>query len=141
DAEAGPEALLRVSTALEDPRDQRAGGRAGLVRPSDQTPRRPLRVLAMGSRHMRGDGSVTVLVGAAVTGDTLAAMEVLHGMRGEPRLDLRFDELIGDGVVVAVELDVIVDMHARLLPNAEHVRLCRERRERRAIELLEERAS
>src|SRR5690606_3319686 len=120
DAEAGPEALLRMAAALEDLCDQRAGGRAGLVGPGDQTPRRPLGILAMRSRHVRGDGGMTVLVGAAMACDTLAAVEDLHGMSGEPRLDLRFDELIRDGVVVAVELDVIVDVHARLLPDAEH---------------------
>src|SRR5690606_37112214 len=35
DAEAGPEALLRMAAALEDLCDQRAGGRAGLVGPGD----------------------------------------------------------------------------------------------------------
>src|SRR5690606_31013961 len=102
DAEAGPEALLRMAAALEDLCDQRAGGRAGLVGPGDQAPRRPLRVLAMRSRHVRGDGGMTVLVGAAVTGDALAAVEDLYSVGGEPGLDLRFDELIGDGVVVPV---------------------------------------
>src|SRR5690606_12613898 len=114
------------TTALKDPRDQRTGSRAGLVRPGDQAPRRPLGILAMRARHVRGDGGMTVLIGATVTCDALAAVEELHGVSGEPCLDLRFDELIGDGVVVSVELDVVVDVHTRLLPGTEHVRLRRE---------------
>src|SRR5690606_13304842 len=108
--------------------------------PGDQATWRPLSVFAMRARHVRGDSGVTVLVGAAVTCDALAAVENLHGVGGEPCLDLRSDELIGDGVVVPVELDVIVDMHTRILPGAEHVRLRRECSERRSVELLEQRA-
>ena len=41
---------------------------------------------------------------------------------------------VGDGVVVAFELDVIVDVHAHLLPLGEDVSVGRQRAQRRAVD-------
>jgi hypothetical protein len=110
DAKAGPEALLRMAAAGEDLADQLARGRAGLLGPLDESSGCPLGVLAMRPWHVRGNRRMpTRLIGPPVTGDALATVQDLHGLRGDARLDLESDELIGDGVIVAFELDVIVD--------------------------------
>ena len=46
----------------------------------------------------------------------------------------------GDGVVVALDLDVVVDIDPDLLPLGEHVALGGQRAKRGAVELLEQRA-
>jgi hypothetical protein len=48
------------------------------------------------------------------------------------------DELIGDAVVVAPPLDVVVDVDLRLLPGRVLVRALRERLQRRPVELRKE---
>ena len=45
-------------------------------------------------------------------GDALAAVEDLDGGRGQARVGVFVDERVGDGVVMAVELDVMVDVDA-----------------------------
>ena len=49
-------------------------------------------------------------VGAHVAGDALAAVEELDGALGVSGVELASDEGVRDGVVVAFELDVIVDV-------------------------------
>src|SRR5881397_1837353 len=61
-------------------------GRVGRVRAADDTP--PMR------------------------GDALAAVEDLDGGRGQAGVDVFMNERVGDGVVMAVELDVVVEADA-----------------------------
>ena len=60
-----------------------------------------------------------------MAGDALPAVEELDGVGGESGVELAPDEGVGDGVVVAFELDVVVDVHADLLPLGEDVGLGR----------------
>ena len=55
-------------------------------------------------------------VGAPVGGDALAAVEEFDGVGGVSGEEWAPDQAMGDGVVVAVELDVVVEVHADLLP-------------------------
>src|SRR5713226_6042163 len=72
-------------------------------------------------------------------GDALAAMEDLDGRRGQAGVDVCVDQRVGDGVVMAVELDVIVDADAGADPPvAVDEGLRRKRAERGPIQLLEE---
>ena len=64
-------------------------------------------------------------------GDALAAMKDFDGARGQARVDVLVHERGGDGVVMAVELDVIVDVDAGAdLPVAVDEGLGRQRAER-----------
>src|SRR2546426_10128474 len=75
-------------------------------------------------------------------GDTLAAMEELDSGRRQARVDMFVNERVGDGVVMAVELDVVVDADARAdLPVAVDEGLGGERAEGGLVEPLEERAA
>ena len=48
------------------------------------------------------------------------------------------DQLVGDAVAVAVDLDVVVDVDGGHLPGGELVGLRRQRPQRRSVDLLEE---
>ena len=77
-----------------------------------------------------------------MSGDALAAVKDLDGGRGQAGVDVLVQEGGGDGVVMAVELDVVVDVDAGTnLPVAVDEGLGGERAERGLIELLEERAA
>jgi hypothetical protein len=97
----------------------------------------------VGLRHVGGVGSVVAADGAPPMGrDALAAVEDLDGGRGQARVDVLVQERVGDGVVMAVELDVIVDVDAGAdLPVAVDEGLGRQRAERGLIEPLEELAA
>ena len=45
-------------------------------------------------------------LGAHVAGHALAAVDALHGVGGDARVELAPDQGVGDGVVVALDLDV-----------------------------------
>ena len=94
----------------------------------------------MGLGHVGGVGGVAAAdVAADVGGDALAAVEDLDGRRGQPRIDVLVDERVGDGVVVPVQLDVIVDVDARVdLPLAVDERLGGQRPEGGLVEPREE---
>ena len=74
-------------------------------------------------------------------GDALAFVENLDAAGGQPRLDLGAGKTVGNGIIVGVNLDVIVDADPGQAPLAVFVRLIRQRPERRAIDLLEQLAA
>jgi hypothetical protein len=93
-------------------------------------------------RHVVGHRGV--LVGGAhalMGGDALAPGEELDGAGGEPRLDFDAGEAMGDAVVVALDLDMVVDADAAHAPLGEHVGLGRQRLERRPVDLFEQLAA
>ena len=75
-----------------------------------------------------------------MAGDALAAMEALDGVGGDAHVHLFFDERMGHGVVVAVHLDVIVDMDSCLFPLGVFVRFDGQGAQGRFIQLLKQRA-
>ena len=84
-------------------------------------------------RHVFGHGGMASgEVGAHVAGDALAAVEELDGALGVSGVELACDEGVGDGVVVA--FDVMVDVHAHLLPLGEDVSVGWQRAQRRAVD-------
>ena len=59
---------------------------------------------------MFGHGGVSAIAGPAhVAGDPLALVEDLDGARGDAGLDLLTQQRVGDGVVMAGDLDVVVE--------------------------------
>ena len=69
------------------------------------------------------------------------SVEDLDAADGQARVDLGAGEAIGDGVIVGVDVDVIVDADPAHAPLAVFIGLARQRLERRAIDLLEQLAA
>ena len=74
-------------------------------------------------------------------GDALTFMEDLDAAGGQARLDLGAGEAVGNGVIMGVDIDVIVDADPAHAPLAVFVRLSRQILQRRAIDLLEQLAA
>ena len=49
---------------------------------------------------------------------SLAVVQDLHASRGQPYIDFLAHQLVGDAVEVAIYLNMVVDIDARLLPLA-----------------------
>src|SRR5690606_39419458 len=79
-------------------------------------------------------------VATRVRGDATARVKDLDSAAGEADLDRLAGECVGHAVVVAGELDMVVDVHARLAPLGEAVGSGGQRQQRRALQRLEERA-
>lgn len=138
DAQAGAVAMSRVDAPFEDVADHGSGVRSGLFGPADQPLRRPFGMLAMALGHVLGLRAVSAFVQRAqVAGHPLVGVEALDGARRQAHLQLFFHQLIGHRVVMPIDLDVVVDMHPRLLPLGIDVRLLRQRAQRWPIQGLE----
>src|SRR5690606_27294170 len=132
--------LLRMRTALQDPLHQRTGGCADSLCPADQAGGTPLEVLAVRLGPMlRNRGVAADSVTTRVRGDAPARVKDLDSAAGEADLDRLTGECVGHAVVVAGELDMVVDVHARLAPLGEAVGSGGQRQQRRALQRLEER--
>ena len=139
--EAGAVALFGMRAALQDAGGEPAGRRAGLVRPRDQTRRRPFGVRPMRVRHVRHLRRKPAPAGEArMHGDAVPLQEDFDGQLRHPGLDARVDQLIRHAVEVVIDLDVIVDIHSAGLPGRQLVPGARQRPQRGPIDLLEERA-
>ena len=77
----------------------------------------PLEVFLVGFGHVFRKGCVGApYVASRMAGNPAVLEEGLDDPRRHPQLHLLFHKLIGNTVVVAVELDVIIDIHSRLFP-------------------------
>ena len=140
--QAGAVALLGMRAVGEDGGDERRGLGADGLRPLDEARRRPLEMVLVGLGHVGGGGGVPARrVIAPMGGDALAAMEELDGRRADARVHDLVDQGVGDGVVVAVNLDVVVDVDAGDRPLAVDERLGRQRPQRGPVQSLEELAA
>ena len=61
-------------------------------------------------------------------------MEDLHGVGGETCFELFADQRIGNSVIVAIDLDVVVDVHPHRLPLGHDIALGRKRLQRGSIQ-------
>lgn len=90
------------------------GGTAFRGEAATQALRSPLGVSRMCLGHVLWErGMPAACRGAQVTCHALAAVQHLDCGGGEPHLDLLLHQRVGHRVIVAVGLDVIVDMHPR----------------------------
>ena len=91
---------------------------------------------------MLGDGGMAPgQIRAPMGGDPFTAVEELDGVGADAGVELEFHQLIRNAVVVAFDLDVVVDVDAHFLPGGEDVRAGRQGTERRLFEFLEQCAS
>ncbi len=111
--QAGAVALLRMQAVGQDGRGE--GGCLGAdgARPVRNARGRPFEMALMGLGHVGGEGRVpTAGVIAPMGADPLAAVEDLDGGGRDTHLHGLVDEGVGDGGVVPVALDVVVEVDA-----------------------------
>ena len=116
-AETGPVALLGMRPTRENLLDE--GGRLWSHggAPPNQAGGAPLRVRPVGVGHVLGDRREAAgVMTAAMHSDPRAPLKHFHGRGREPEIDGLVNESIRDGVQMALDIDVIVDVHARLAP-------------------------
>ena len=91
---------------------------------------------------MLGEGGVLpVPARPYMDGDALAFVEDLDAPGRHPRLDLSAGEAVGDGIIVGVDLDVIVDADSGQAPFAVFVSAVGQGLERRPVDLFEQLAA
>ena len=109
-SEARPIAVFRVVLLLQQPGDERAGCRADLLPPVDQSLRRPFEMGAV--CHVLDDRGIAAhAVVTGVAGDAAATMQQFDHARRDARIELEADQRVRHAVAVLVDLDVIVDVN------------------------------
>src|SRR6516225_9019558 len=142
DATAGAEALLGVSPLAHDDLDECAGVRPDLGGLAHDALGRPVGMAPMARGHVLGQGRVPAVRGtAAVHSDALAAMEHLNHAGGVAGPQLLAHQRVWHRVVVFLDLHVVVDAGAALLPVREGVLRRWQLFERGAFDLLKQRTA
>src|ERR1700730_12248331 len=140
DAEAGPEALLRVGPALQDQLAERGGSWADRSGLAANALDRPVGIAPMARRHVLGDRGVPVVAaGAQMSGNPFALHKDLDGSRRQPHLHLAARKAGGHAVEMTFELDVVAAANPRDAPFGKAIGLRRQRVEVGPVELFEER--
>jgi len=92
--------------------------------------------------HVRRLGGVTSLVVTAQVRRHALVLEIhLDGRAGEANLDDLAGQLVGHGVVVTLDLDVVVDVDLRSSPRRELVRGVGQGSQCRPVDLFEQRSA
>ena len=124
DAQARAEALLGMGTRLQDRFHHSRGGHAAIGRPRDESLRGPLGILLVGFGHVSGHrGMAAFQVRAPVTGHAFALVQQFDHVEGEPHIELLFDQRIGHGGVMALDLDMVIDIDAGAFPLGVYIRV------------------
>ena len=124
-----------MRAVLHLPAHDRSAGHADALAPGDELGRRPFAVRAVRCRHVLGVGREGAPDGAVgVHRHALLAGEGLHRRAADAQLDLGAHQPVRHAVVVAVELDVVVDVHARALEAHDGHAARRQRPQRRLIQ-------
>jgi hypothetical protein len=106
-----------VRTVLQDAGDQFLSGRADLRCPSDEPRRSPFEIFLMGLGHMLGDGGgFPGAIAPEMGGDSSALEEDLHRGLGESHFHFLMNQLIGNAVVMAIHLDMVIDIDLGTFP-------------------------
>jgi len=84
--------------------------------------------------HVLSHGMVIGGEAAHMRGDAFAAMEDLYRVSGEACFQLLVGELIRNAVIVAIDLDMVVDVHAHRRPVSHDIALGGKRLQRGSIQ-------
>jgi len=142
DAAAGAEALLGVSLLAQDDLDECGGVRADLGGLAHDARKRPVGIAPMARGPVLGQGGVPAVRGTApVHCDARTAMEHLHGADGVAGPQLLAHQRVRHRVVVPLDLHVVVDAGATLLPLTEHIVRGWKRLELGALDFLKQRSA
>src|SRR3989338_3702266 len=138
-AQAGAVTLFGVGAAGEDGLHHPGGGGAGLLGPGDDARRGPLSVSPMGAGHVLGVGRTPAPAEEPDVGRHPVALEEhLDGGRGDAGLDALVHQLVRHAVEVVLDVDVVVDVDAAVLPGG-HLEAGRGQRfQRRQVQALEQ---
>src|SRR5664279_4021455 len=124
-----------MSPRGEDDRDECSGRWSCLLAPGDDAPRTPGQMSPMVGRHVALDRAVATDLGAArMAGHPAASDEDLDRARTDADIGPLAHELVWNAVVVAVDLEVVVDADLGPLPGRELVGPVRQRLQRRSID-------
>jgi hypothetical protein len=109
-------------------------------RPVNEPLWRPFRIVLVGGRHVRCDRAVTAFErGAPRARHAFPRVEEFHHLRTETHVERLRDQHIGHGVVMAVDVDIVINIDTGLFPLGLFIRFERERPERRALERVKQR--
>ena len=103
----------------------------------------PFAVSAMMRGHVFGNGRMpaAALFRAGMQGDSLILIDAFNLRAGDADIYLARNERVRDAVVMAKDLDMVINMHARPLPFGELIGCGRQRLEGRFVERLKLRAA
>ena len=136
--QAGAVALFGMRHAFELEGDHTLGVRSHRGAPGDELAGRPLAVGLVRGGHVLGERAEGAApVAAGMHRHAASAGEALDARERDAKLQHLPDQRVGHAVVVAVELDVIVDVGLGLLPLGELERRGGQRTQRRLVERLE----
>jgi len=137
-AQTGTVTLLRMLALPQHALHRGACVGPHLLRPVEQTLGIPARHLLVRRCHVRVDGGVASFEQTSgVGGDAAAAMEYLYRGCREAHIHFLAGKPVRRRVIVAGDLDVVVDADTGDLPFGELVAICRQCLERRAVEFCE----
>jgi len=138
-AEAGTKTLLGMGLPFENGLDQAGGVRADGLGFGLQPFMGPAGIAAMSARHVLADRGVpSLLPGSKMARDPAAAMEQFDRGRGDACCDRLLDQAMGNGIIVFVDLDMIIDPDPAFLPFGVFIGLRRQGREGRFVDLMEQ---
>ena len=139
-AHAGAEALLRMRATGQNGDDQPLGVRADLGGPALKAFGRPLGIVPMGRWHMFNLGPVApgATISPLMRSDPLPFVEELDRACGDAGIDLLADQRMGNGVVEAFDLDMIIEPDADQFPLGIFIICRRQGPERRPIQGLQQ---
>ena len=116
-AEAGTKPLLGMRLSFEDGLDQTGGMRTDTLGILLQPLMGPAGIAAMRARHVFADRGVpSLLPGSEMARGPTAAMEQFDRGRGDTCRDRLLDQAMGNGIVVFVDFDMIIDPDPTFLP-------------------------
>ena len=119
-------ALFGVRSFTQDLGDEGGGLDADVGGPALQALGRELGMVTVLLWHVLGDGGVASgLMAASMAGDALAFVETLNGGYRHAHIELPFDQVMRHRVIVALDFDVVIDMHACLFPFGVFIRVGR----------------
>ena len=108
---------VKMGSIFEDSGDELLGLGSCLSGPLDDTGRGPLQVFLMSFGPVLGQGGESSrVITSGVTGHPAVFEEDFDGGGGESHLDLLFNQLTRDAVVMAIDLHMIVDIDPSLFP-------------------------
>ncbi|OIQ80056.1 hypothetical protein GALL_382050 [mine drainage metagenome] len=87
-----------------------------------------------GREVLRHGGEAAAMGAPGVGGDALAAVQQFDAAGGQPRLQLRADQVLRHAVAMAVDLDVVVDVHPHRLVAGPFPGLRGQRLQRRRVD-------
>jgi hypothetical protein len=117
DAETGSEALFGMGFALEDSAEELLCVGAIFFCPMDDPGGSPLQIALVALGHVLGQGrKASLAVASLMAGYSFIFEEDLQGGGRQADIDLLSDKLVGNAIVVAIHLDMVVDVDSGLFP-------------------------